>query len=377
MSQTVTKSKFSLDRHVTADIELRQVAKQFGDDAVVRGIDFTVGRGEFFSILGPSGCGKTTTLRMIAGFDQPTRGDVLIRGRSMVNVPPNHRPVNTVFQNYALFNHLTVRENVAFGLRIQKLPKPEVQQRVSEVLKLVKMTDFAGRYPAQLSGGQQQRVALARALVNRPAVLLLDEPLGALDLKLRKEMQVELASLHRELGLTFVMVTHDQEEALSLSDRMAIMNGGKIEQIGTPSQVYDYPQSKFVAEFIGETNLLHGKVEGAHPSRLWITTKTGLKLTCQPNSHGIDVRDGFVVVSLRPEKLILTLTPQESRPNCFDGCLENVMYLGAHLNCFVRLRSGDVVVVRQAHGTAVPDTGTIVYVSWDETAGIVLPDVKP
>jgi spermidine/putrescine transport system ATP-binding protein len=379
MSQTVTKSHLPPGLHSTADIELRQVVKQFGGDTVVRGINLTVGRGEFFSILGPSGCGKTTTLRIIAGFDQATQGDVLIRGRSMSDVPPYRRPVNTVFQSYALFNHLTVRENIAFGLRIQKLDRSEVQKRVSETLRLVKMPDFAGRYPSQLSGGQQQRVALARALVNRPAVLLLDEPLGALDLKLRKEMQVELATLHKELGMTFVMVTHDQEEALSLSDRIAIMNQGNIEQIGTPSQIYDYPQSQFVAEFIGETNALKGKVEGAHPSRLWITTKKGLTIVAQPNPSVPEIRDGLVALSIRPEQLEMTLAPVESHiremsVNCFDGRLENVMYLGTHLNCFVKLRSGDQIVVRKPHNATVPEVGTVVYISWPENAGIVLPD---
>ncbi len=378
MSQTVTKSKLATGLHHTADIELRQVAKQFNGEMVVCGIDLTIEKGEFFSILGPSGCGKTTTLRLIAGFERASAGTILIRGRSMQDVPPYRRPVNTVFQSYALFNHLTVRENIAFGLRIQKLSKAEVQKRVAEALRLVKMSDFAGRYPRQLSGGQQQRVALARALVNRPAVLLLDEPLGALDLKLRKEMQVELAHLHKQLGLTFVMVTHDQEEALSLSDRIAIMNNGTIEQIGTPSQIYDDPQSYFVAEFIGETNLLRGKVEGAHPSRLWINTKTGMTLTAQPNPHHPDVRDGQVVLSIRPEKLTLTTTPpvaNQAKPgeNCFDGQLENVMYLGTHLNCFVKLRSGDRVMVRKPHGSSLPPVGTIVYVHWGEADGIVLP----
>jgi spermidine/putrescine transport system ATP-binding protein len=379
MSQTVTRNKLATGLQANADIELRKVFKQFNGDMVVRGIDLTVGKGEFFSILGPSGCGKTTTLRIIAGFEAASRGDVLIRGRSMLHVPPYRRPVNTVFQSYALFSHLTVRENIAFGLRIQKASKAEVQQRVSEVLRLVKMTEFAGRYPAQLSGGQQQRVALARALVNRPAVLLLDEPLGALDLKLRKEMQVELANLHQQLGVTFVMVTHDQEEALSLSDRIAIMQGGEIAQIGTPSQIYDYPNSRFVAEFIGETNLLAGKVEGAHPSRLWIHTKTGLTLIARPNPNVPDVRDGRVVLSIRPEQLGLSQTPPEATEahpieNCFDGRLENVMYLGTHRNCFVKLRSGDQIVVRQPHGTSLPEIGASVYVYWGEGDGMVLPD---
>ncbi|MBE9030163.1 ABC transporter ATP-binding protein [filamentous cyanobacterium LEGE 11480] len=373
MSQAVTTRKRFSETSAAADIELRQVFKVFADDAAVQDVSLTVQRGEFFSILGPSGCGKTTTLRLIAGFEQPTAGDVLIRQRSMLNVPAYHRPVNTVFQSYALFNHLTVRENVAFGLRIQKLGKAEVQQRVSAALRSVKMTDYASRYPMQLSGGQQQRVALARALVNRPAVVLLDEPLGALDLQLRKEMQVELAALQQELGLTFVMVTHDQEEALSLSDRIAVMNNGKIEQIGTPREIYNSPDSQFVAEFIGDTNLLKAKVEGAHPNRMWLKTQSGLKLTAQTDPTG--PQDGPVAVSIRPEKITLMQTPVDRLENCFDGQLENVMYLGSHHNCFVRLRSGDQIIVRQPHGSTVPEKGAIVYVAWAEDAATVLSDV--
>jgi spermidine/putrescine transport system ATP-binding protein len=372
MSQTVTNPKRPSETSAAADIELRKVCKVFAGDAVVRDVSLTVKRGEFFSILGPSGCGKTTTLRLIAGFDQPTSGDLLIRDRSMLHVPAYHRPVNTVFQSYALFQHLTVRENIAFGLRLQKLPKAEVQQRVSEALRSVKLTDFASRYPAQLSGGQQQRVALARALVNRPAVLLLDEPLGALDLQLRKEMQVELAALQRSLSLTFVMVTHDQEEALSLSDRIAVMNAGKIEQIGTPSEVYDYPQTKFVAEFIGDTNLLKGKIEGVHPDRLWLITQSGLKVTSKTQAGG--PKSGWVAVSIRPEKIALSPAPIEGLENCFDGRLTQVMYLGTHHNCYVTLRSGDAIVVRLPQGRPIPDLGAIVYVAWSDSAATILPD---
>jgi spermidine/putrescine transport system ATP-binding protein len=251
MSQTAMQNRPVAETNTRFDVELRKVFKVFNGETVVRGIDLNIQQGEFFSILGPSGCGKTTTLRLIAGFEDPSAGEVLIRGRSMAGVPAYRRPVNTVFQSYALFNHLSVWENIAFGLRIKRQGKAEIQNRVQEALRLVKMEQFARRYPTQLSGGQQQRVALARALVNRPTVVLLDEPLGALDLKLRKEMQVELSTLHKNLGVTFVMVTHDQEEALSLSDRIAVMHDGKLEQIGTPNQIYDYPQTPFVADFIG------------------------------------------------------------------------------------------------------------------------------
>jgi spermidine/putrescine transport system ATP-binding protein len=373
MSQTVTKGVVAAQNSTSVDIELRQVSKQYAGEAVVRGVNLRIQRGEFFSILGPSGCGKTTTLRMIAGFEQPSTGDILIRDRSMLNVPPNLRPVNTVFQSYALFNHMSVRENVAFGLRIQKLNKTEVQQRVSEALRLVKMTDFAGRYPAQLSGGQQQRVALARALVNRPAVVLLDEPLGALDLQLRKEMQLELALLQRKLGLTFVMVTHDQEEALSLSDRIAVMNQGRIEQIGKPSEIYDQPQTRFVADFIGEANLLAGRIEGRHAERYWITAHSGLKLTIAPPADSTIFSTNSVVISLRPEQVQMSLTPIKA-DNCFEAVLENVMYLGSYRHCFVRLRSGEQLIVRKPNDVSIPAVGSTVYVAWDEAAGILLPD---
>ncbi len=372
MSQTVTACNGAAQTSATADIELRQVFKLFGSEAAVRNVSLTVNRGEFFSILGPSGCGKTTTLRLIAGFEQPTVGDLLIRQQSMLNVPAYHRPVNTVFQSYALFNHLTVRENVAFGLRIQKLRKAEVQQRVSEALRLVKMTDYAGRYPAQLSGGQQQRTALARALVVRPAVVLLDEPLGALDLQLRKQMQLELAALQRELGLTFVMVTHDQEEALSLSDRIAVMNQGQIEQIGTPKEIYDYPNNQFVAQFIGETNLLQAQVESTYQDRMCLRTQSGLQVMAQSPINS--PKNGDVAISIRPEKIALSLTPMSGLGNCFDGQLEHLMYLGSHRNCFVRLRSGDQIVVRQPHDGPVPTPGSVVYVAWPETAATIFPD---
>jgi spermidine/putrescine transport system ATP-binding protein len=373
MSQTVTKGVVAARDNTIADIELRQVSKHYAGEVVVQGINLRIQRGEFFSILGPSGCGKTTTLRMIAGFEQPSTGDVLIRDRSMLGVPPNLRPVNTVFQSYALFDHMTVRENVAFGLRIQKISKSEVQQRVSEALRLVKMTDFAGRYPAQLSGGQQQRVALARALVNRPAVVLLDEPLGALDLQLRKEMQLELAMLQRKLGLTFVMVTHDQEEALSLSDRIAVMNQGRIEQIGRPSEIYDQPKTRFVADFIGETNLLAGKIEGRHPERYWITAHSGLKLTIAPPTDVSAFSTNQVVISIRPEQVEMSLNPPKA-DNCFEAVLENVMYLGSYRHCFVRLRSGEQLIVRKPHDATIPTTGATIYIHWDEAAGILLPD---
>lgn len=375
MSQTATQNQSFMATDTGFDVELRKVFKVYNGDPAVRGVDFNIHRGEFFSILGPSGCGKTTTLRLIAGFESPSAGEVLIQGQMMTQVPPYRRPVNTVFQSYALFNHLTVRENIAFGLRLKRRGRAEVEDRVNEALKLVKMDSFASRFPAQLSGGQQQRVALARALVNRPAVLLLDEPLGALDLKLRKEMQLELSSLHRELGLTFVMVTHDQEEALSLSDRIAVMNHGKVEQIDTPSRIYEQPQTAFVAQFIGDTNLFSGKIEGAHPSMLWIVTEQGLKMKANPLQFGKPLTSGKVVVSIRPEKIQVSYTKPHDQFNCFEARLKNVMYLGTHVHYLVELLSGDRLTVRQPNqvGSNHPSADTPIYVHWSFNDCLAIP----
>ncbi|MBF2028940.1 MAG: ABC transporter ATP-binding protein [Oscillatoriales cyanobacterium C42_A2020_001] len=374
MSQAATQNQTSTTADAEFDVELRKVFKVFNSDTVVRGIDLGIRRGEFFSILGPSGCGKTTTLRLMAGFETPSSGELLIQGHFMNRVPPYRRPVNTVFQSYALFNHLTVWENVAFGLRLQKHTKADIQQRVDESLKLVKMDGFAKRFPAQLSGGQQQRVALARALVNRPAVLLLDEPLGALDLKLRKEMQMELSNLHRELGLTFVMVTHDQEEALSLSDRIAVMNQGKIEQIDSPEQIYQQPKTPFVADFIGDTNLFHGKIEGFYPTMLWVITDNGLKIKAKPPDAGSSLTSGSVVVSVRPESIRLSLSRPNEDVNSFEGRLRNVMYLGTHLHCLVDLTSGDrLTVMRPNLPTTFPSEDTPIYISWSPQDCLAIP----
>lgn len=375
MSQTVAQPRNVADIDTKLDVELRKVFKVFNGETAVRGIDLEIRQGEFFSILGPSGCGKTTTLRMIAGFEEPTGGEVLIRGKSMLNVPPYRRPVNTVFQSYALFGHMTVWDNVAFGLRLQKCSKSELQQRVGEALQLVKMDGFARRYPAQLSGGQQQRVALARALVNRPTVVLLDEPLGALDLKLRKEMQMELSTLHRELGVTFVMVTHDQEEALSLSDRIAVMNGGRIEQIGTPSEIYEHPQTAFVADFIGDTNLFQGRVESSsqHP-HLQVITQQGLKLWVQPSQSWTEAPSNEVVVSVRPEKIQVGQPPEGDPLNCCAGILKTVMYLGTHVHYVVALGSGETVTVMQPNrAKELPELDSPVQVYWQAADGLALP----
>ncbi|MDY6805841.1 MAG: ABC transporter ATP-binding protein, partial [Cyanobacteriota bacterium] len=362
------------------DVELRKVFKVFEGHTAVRGVDLDIHQGEFFSILGPSGCGKTTTLRLIAGFDSPSAGEIMIRGQSMSQTPAFRRPVNTVFQSYALFNHMSVSDNIAFGLRIKKLGNAEIQDKVRQALKMVKMEKFADRKPSQISGGQQQRVALARALVNRPAVLLLDEPLGALDLKLRKQMQMELSNLHQDLGLTFVMVTHDQEEAMSLSDRIAVMNEGKIEQIGSPDQIYERPQTPFVADFIGDTNLFKATVESNDASNTVVATQKGLKIVVEPttdkseNGSNLETHVGAsVMVSIRPEKINLNLYAPEATTNCFEGQVTNVMYLGTHVHYVVELATGDRIMVRQANtGGNLPQLHTPVYAYWAPTDCLAL-----
>ncbi|MBE9125150.1 MULTISPECIES: ABC transporter ATP-binding protein [unclassified Coleofasciculus] len=374
MSQTSVTEHRAPDTTAELDVELRKVFKVFNGETAVRGIDLSIRRGEFFSILGPSGCGKTTTLRLVAGFDLPSAGEVLIQGQSMNQIPPHRRPVNTVFQSYALFNHLTVWENIAFGLRLKKLKAADVEERVKQSLKQVKMETYANRFPSNLSGGQQQRVALARALVNRPAVLLLDEPLGALDFKLRKEMQVELSNLHQDLGLTFVMVTHDQEEALSLSDRIAVMRGGKIEQIGSPTEIYDSPRTPFVADFIGDTNLFKARLEAVDTGSIQVATPTGLKIVVQSKSvQEVPGNSKDVIVIIRPEKIRLSLSPPTSAINCFEGRLKHVMYLGTHIHYVVELLSGDRLTVMLPNTTnKLPEPHTPVYARWAATDCLAL-----
>ncbi len=285
-----------------AAVELTSVTKQFGDFVAVHDLDLQIRDGEFFSLLGPSGCGKTTTLRMIAGFEQPTTGEVYIHGQPVAGIPPYRRPVNTVFQSYALFPHMTVAQNVAFGLEMKKVTRPEIERRVAETLELVQLRQMENRRPRQLSGGQQQRVALARALVNRPEVLLLDEPLGALDLKLRKAMQLELKQIQAEVGITFVYVTHDQEEALTMSDRIAVMDAGIVQQVGDPRDIYEHPNNRFVADFIGETNFVTGRVAELGDM---VTVDLG-DLPVRGSADGRSLSLGqAITLAIRPEKINL------------------------------------------------------------------------
>ncbi|MCU0544221.1 MAG: ABC transporter ATP-binding protein [Oscillatoriaceae cyanobacterium Prado104] len=299
---------------------------------------------EFFSLLGPSGCGKTTTLRTIAGFENPTAGEIYIHGQPMHNRPPFHRPVNTVFQNYALFPHMTVAQNVAFGLEMENLPAQKIRDRAAEVLALVQLTDLAKRYPRQLSGGQQQRVALARALVKQPSVLLLDEPLGALDFKLRKEMQLELKKMQRKLGITFIYVTHDREEALTMSDRIAVMDRGQLQQVGSPIEMYEHPKNRFVAEFIGDSNFLTGRVAEKQNSNIIVVVDEQLPVLV---ATAEDVPIGQIVtLVLRPEKA--AIYPGDSAvENSWPATIEEAVYTGTDTRYTVRLTAKSSIAIRR------------------------------
>lgn len=321
-------------------VELRDVVKKFitpeGNELVaVDHVTLRIGNGEFFSMLGSSGCGKTTSLRMIAGFEWPTEGEVYIDGEPQGHKPPFLRPVNTVFQSYALFQHMTVAENVAFGLEMERVEKSEIQRRVGAALEMVKLAGMQRRKPKQLSGGQQQRVALARALIKRPKVLLLDEPLGALDLKLRKEMQLELRALRQEVGITFIYVTHDQEEALTMSDRIAVMSFGKVLQVGPAVEIYERPMSRFVADFIGESNFLDGTVKSVNGRRA-VVTIPAWKQDLQAVLVGDAIAGDAVVVSVRPEKVQIEEQP-ESKENCVEGVVANSTYIGSDTHVFVEV----------------------------------------
>ena len=317
-------------------VELNNVVKEFRDprsSEVVRAVDdvsLEIQDGEFFALLGPSGCGKTTTLRTIAGFEQPTSGDILIRGKAVQGIPPFHRPVNTVFQDFALFPHMTVLQNVMFGLKMSKVSKQEAKERATDALTLVQLPQTAKRRPHQLSGGQRQRVALARALVNRPAVLLLDEPLGALDLKLRKTMQFELKEMQREVGITFVFVTHDQEEAMTMADRIAVMSEGKVLQVGRPNEIYEAPASRFVADFIGETNFIEGTLTSQNGDSGSLELGDGRKLTGRLRGHTLESGNS-ASLAVRPEKIALQpldADPPEGDVTQLEGEIAETHYIG-------------------------------------------------
>ena len=346
---------------VSADITLRGVTKRFGDQVAVDALDLDVPRGSFFALLGPSGCGKTTTLRMIGGFEEPTAGSVQLGGVDVTHVPPHKRDVNTVFQSYALFPHMTVEKNVAFGLERKKVARDEVKRRVAETLDLVELTPLARRRPAQMSGGQQQRVALARALVNRPRALLLDEPLGALDLRLRKQLQLELSHIQREVGITFVHVTHDQEEAMSMADTIAVMRDGRIDQLGDAASLYDTPRTEFVANFLGSSNLIDARPTGREGG-VAIFEADGAARLAVPGSRVDAAGEGPVRIGVRPEKISLQSAdagaPAVNGSNLLLGHVTDASFLGVSTQYVVRTDGGaDIQVFAQNAGAGLEQLG--------------------
>ena len=345
-------------------VRLVGVAKRFARFEAIRPLDLEVERGAFLAILGPSGCGKTTLLRMIGGFVEPTTGRIEVAGRDVTGLPPERRPTNMVFQGYGLFPHMSVRQNIAYGLKLRRLPEAEIDARVARVMALVRLEELALRGVAALSGGQQQRVAVARALVMEPPVLLLDEPFAALDLKLRQSMQDELARIHREVGGTFMFVTHDQSEALALASRIAVMNEGRIEQIGTPEEVYLRPASRFVATFIGEANLLEGECRGGT-----VTTRCGLRLACP-------LADGAVTLIVRQES-VKVLREGETADQALAGVVEDATFQGAHLRYSLRLPSGERLRALDRLGRPRAAVGAELRAGWANKAHQLIPERSP
>jgi spermidine/putrescine transport system ATP-binding protein len=364
------------DRSVA--IALEDVGKRFGKVAAVHHVTLDIGEGEFFSMLGPSGCGKTTTLRMIAGFETPDEGRIVLQGQDVTRTLPSRRPVNMVFQQYALFPHMSIYDNVAFGLKVKRVPRSQHRERIEAMLRVVELEGFEHRRPPQLSGGQQQRVALARALVNRPAALLLDEPLGALDVKLRKQMQLELKRIQAELGTTFVYVTHDQEEALAMSDRIAVMNGGRVEQVGSPREIYEYPDTAFVADFIGSLNALELTVDEVVGDYAVARLGEGERVVVPVGST---VRAGDSIrVAVRPERV--KIAPVDGAVpdggSRVEGTVEEIVYLGMYTQFHVETRPGRITSHRLADESLAPfRRGSRVALSWGPEHAAVLGDAVP
>jgi putrescine transport system ATP-binding protein len=355
-------------------VEIDRVTKSFGDFKAVDDVSLKIYKGEIFCLLGASGCGKTTLLRMLGGFETPSSGRIFIDGEDMTGVPPYERPVNMMFQSYALFPHMTVEQNVAFGLKQDGVPKAEIAERVATMLELVKLGGLGKRKPHQLSGGQKQRVALARSLVKRPKLLLLDEPLGALDKKLREHTQFELVSLQDKLGVTFIVVTHDQEEAMTLASRIGVMNHGEIVQAGTPSEIYEFPGSKFVADFVGSVNIFEGKLVEDEPEHVRIASdELGATIYV---SHGISAPpEAIVWAAIRPEKVFMSTAQPEGADNVVRGAVQDIAYLGDLSIYLVKLPTGKVVRVTQPNTSRHAEAITWdqqVYLSWDSTSPVVV-----
>ena len=366
-----------LDGDAEPFIKIRNVTKKFGEFTAVDNIDLDIYKGELFSLLGGSGCGKTTLLRMLAGFEPPSSGTIYIDGVDMTDVPPYARPINMMFQSYALFPHMTVEQNVAYGLKRDKIPKDEITRRVDEILSMVELSDFIKRKPHQLSGGQRQRVALARALVKRPKVLLLDEPLGALDKRLREQTQFELINIQDQLGVTFVVVTHDQEEAMTLSTRMAMMDAGKFQQIGTPTEVYEYPESRLVANFIGSANMFEGRVSQSGPDHVVVTSKElGVEFNTE---HTNSIMEGAKVwIAVRPEKITLSKTPLDVTTNQLKGVVVDIGYHGKTSTYRIRISNDQIIEVsvpsqkRPKGDRQSIDWDEEIYMNWDQSNAVVL-----
>ncbi len=365
-------------------IVFENVTKKFGDLIVLENISFSINRGEFFSLLGPSGCGKTTLLRLLAGFEVPDSGKIYLDGVDITNLPPNKRSINTVFQNYALFPHLTVRENIAFGPRLAGLSQKVIDESVDKMLAMIQLQSHADKMPDEISGGQKQRVAIARALINKPKVLLLDEPLAALDLKLRQKMLLELDQIHHDVGITFVFVTHDQSEAMAVSDRIAVLQHGKIEQIGTPLDLYERPNSRFVASFIGDTNFMDGKVlekvKKADNDCSLLKLHDFPKVLCF-NDKQLSVGD-LVCLSIRPEKIQISREKPAEHPlqNIFSGTVEDIVYKGDHTHYWVRV-AGHRIAVTQQHSRFLDEQpikwNDSVYIRWHADDGFMLERYNP
>lgn len=365
------------DPHAKPYIQIDNITKKFGDFVAVDNVSLKIYQGEIFCLLGGSGCGKSTLLRMLAGFEAPTSGTILLDGQDMAGIPPYKRPVNMMFQSYALFPHMSVEKNVSFGLEQERLPKGEISARVGEILGIVKLTEFARRKPHQLSGGQRQRVALARSLVKRPKLLLLDEPLGALDRKLREHTQFELINIQEQLGVTFIVVTHDQEEAMTLASRIGVMNRGEIVQIGTPTEIYEFPSTRFVADFIGSVNMFEGRLIEDLPERVRIQSDElgGVIFV----DHGISAAPGANVwAAVRPEKIDITRQPPaRSNENCVRGVVKEIAYMGDMSVYLVKIDSGRTVRVTLPNVERMSDDERIlwdeqVYLSWHESSPVVV-----
>ena len=362
------------DRNAKPYISFENITKRFGDFTAVNNLSLSIYEKEFFALLGASGCGKSTLLRMLAGFDEPTSGRIMLDGQDMRGIPPYRRPVNMMFQSYALFPHMTVEANIGFGLRQEGMPKPDIEARVKEMLRLVKLEQFAKRKPHQLSGGQRQRVALARSVAKRPKVLLLDEPLGALDKKLREETQFELMDLQQSLGLTFVVVTHDQEEAMTMADRIAILDKGQVMQVATPAEIYEAPSSRFVAGFVGNVNMFEGKVAARDANTARITGASGAEIVVE--NAGDAAAGNAVAFAVRPEKIKVSSRRPEAAANAMEGEVFDLAYLGDMTVYHVKLSDGQVVKASALNSSRATDDPLTwndrAWISFQPDAGVVL-----